>query len=262
MSKPELSAERINYTVFVPQDDFGENLTLFKYREVNQRALCSLILNQVYLSRPEDFNDPFEAIKEFDGALFSGEMRKRLERDIREAGILCLCRTAKNLAMWSYYGNGLRGFAVGYDLKCLLETLAPVNPAPEECTPRWSYIYTLAYCSKQPEPVNENILVHGSYEAKGVEWRKMFASKSTTFEHEDEYRVVVPPSSDDRSPWAWQGHGLYQHHPDAIAQIVFGELLPSQDEAAIRGIMAGRNVCFLRAKRVAGEFRVELEDAS
>lgn len=261
MSKPELSAERINYTVFVPQDAFGENLTLFKYREVNQRALCSLILNQVYLSRLEDFNDPFEAIKEFDGALFTGEAGKRLEREVHEAGVLCLCATAQNLAMWSYYGNGLRGFAVGYDLKRLLETLAPVNPNSEECSPRWRYVYQLAYCNEHPEPVNEKELVRGDYAAKGVEWRKMFATKSTTFEHENECRVVVPPSADDREPWAWQGHGLYQHHPDAITQIVLGELLPAQDEAAIRGIMAGRNVTFLRAKRVEGDFRVELEDA-
>lgn len=259
MSKSVLNMADIKYTVFVPPEEFGDNLTLFKYREVNQRALCSLVLNQVYLSRPEDFNDPFEAVKEFDGALFIREAAKRLAREVREAGVLCLCASAQNLAMWSYYGNGLRGFAVGYDLERLLKTLTPVNPDPDHRPTRWRYVYRVGYHAAGQPLVDEVALVEGDFQAKGVEWRKMFATKSAAFEHEDECRIVIPPSADDREPWAWQGHGHYEHHPDAITQIVLGELLPAHDEAAIRGIMAGRNVAFLRAKRVEHEFRVELQ---
>lgn len=254
--------EELSYTVLVPQTAFGENNTLFKYREVNQRSLCSLILNQVWLSRPEDFNDPFEVSARFDGALFTGTSRERLEREVREAGVLCLCASAENLAMWSYYGNGLRGFAVGYDLKLLLDKLAPVQREESECTTRWRYVHRVEYRADLPDAIDENALVYGDHKTQVVEWQKMFGTKSTTFEHELECRIVVRPSADRDPPYRWPGHGLYQHDPAAINQIVLGELIPEQDEAAIRSIMTGRNVTFLRATRVEGEFRLELKDAA
>ena len=254
--------DSLSNTVLVPQTAFGENKTLFKYREVNQRSLCSLILSQVWLSRLEDLNDPFEVGARFDGALFTGQNCEQPKREIREAGVLCLCNSAKNLAMWSYYGNGLRGFAIGYDLKLLSKELAPVQCAETECTTRWHYIYRVEYLPDLPGAIDEKSWVYGDHKTKTVEWQKMFGTKSTTFEHEDEYRIVVPPSASTNPPYCWSGHGLYQHNPAAISEIVLGELIHEQDEAAIRSIMAGRSVTFLRATRVEGEFRLELKDAA
>jgi hypothetical protein len=231
---------------------------LYKYREVNQRALCSLILNQLFFARAADFNDPFEASKRFDGARFQPET---LRRQVDDAGIVCLCQSAENLAMWSYYGNGLRGFSIGYDLKRLLETLEPVQLGERECTPRWRYVHKVEYLAGSPSDVNEELLLNGTLQAKGIEWQKMFATKSTTFEHEDEYRVVIHPSPDRDPPYLWSGHGLYRHSPDAITEIVLGELMSEQDEAAIRGLMAGRSVQFLRARRDENSFAVVLEAA-
>ena len=247
----------IDYTVFVPRGKFAASAIMHKYREVNQRSLCSLLLNQVYFSKPDDFNDPFESVKWLDDTDFSNIF---LTREIQEAGIFCLCRSSKNLAMWSYYGNGLKGFTVGYDLKRLLETMTPIKPGEAECTPRWRYVCEVDYLKVQEAQVNVSVLIDVGSDSKEAEWRKMFATKSVTFEHEDECRIVVPPSPDIRAPFAWSGHGLYQHDPGALREVVFGELLPEQDELAIRRILVGRDVSFRRAKRMPLEFLVEIID--
>ncbi|WP_348694696.1 DUF2971 domain-containing protein [Duganella fentianensis] len=247
----------INYTVFIPQENFTANAVMYKYREVNHYSLCSLILNQVYFSKPVNFNDPFELVIGLDDTDFSQTV---LMRELREAGILCLCRSPKNLAMWSYYGSGLRGFTVGYDLKRLLETMEPVSPNNDECTPRWRFVYDVHYLGARAAPVNVPVLIDGDLDSKSKEWRRMFATKSIAFEHEDECRIVVPPSADTVLPYAWSGHGLYQHHADALREIVFGELLPEHDELAIRSILAGRNVSFRRAKRNPLKFEIKIID--
>lgn len=249
---------QINHTMFIPEEAFLENTVCYKYREVNQRSLYSLILNQVYLSCPEKFNDPFEIIKVFAETKFS---EKVLPRNIKEAGMLCLCQSAENLAMWSYYGDGLKGFAIGFDLKHLLETLEPTE-INEDYVPRWKLVYQMNYQKELPDTIDEQALISGDLNAKRHEWRKMFATKSYTFEHEEECRIVIEPSPDIEEPYTWPGHGLYQYHPDAVNRIVLGELLSEQDEIMIRTLMAGRAVEFWRAQRSPSAFRIELVKAS
>lgn len=42
--------------------------TVFKYRAVNQFLFSSLLLNQVWLAKPDTFNDPFEPERIFSGS--------------------------------------------------------------------------------------------------------------------------------------------------------------------------------------------------
>ena len=96
--------------------------TVYKYRAVNDYVFKSLQDGQVWLAKPDTFNDPFEPERIFSGSTFSDA----LARDVREAGVLCLCKRNDNLAMWSYYGNALKGIAIGYDLAKLVRSLEPV----------------------------------------------------------------------------------------------------------------------------------------
>lgn len=136
--------------VFIPQNI--EPKSLYKYRDTNKYALNSLICNQVYFSDLKKFNDPFETEKLFAETQFS---QKVLLRNVLEAGVLCLCEFANNLAMWSYYGDGLKGFAIGYDLKELLETLVPVTAKETERGTRWKYVYEVKYHNYCFDPIDE-----------------------------------------------------------------------------------------------------------
>ena len=228
---------------------------VFKYRAVNDYLIPSLQLNQVWLAKPDSFNDPFEPERIFSDTPFAGE----LERDVREAGVLCLCKRNDNLAMWSYYGDALKGVAIGYDLVALLRDLKPVDPCSEELSPRWRYVYDLQYCDDGLSLIQEMDLLTND-ESRASEYQKMFATKASVFGHEEECRVVVPPSADSRPEFdAWSGYGLYQHAPTAIKEIVFGELMSEQERAAIMKVMDGRDVAYFNAVRCKSSFQVLIE---
>ncbi|WP_237046180.1 DUF2971 domain-containing protein [Aquipseudomonas alcaligenes] len=245
-----MSLININYVCPVPSTLELPRI-VYKYREANELLLRSLLLNQVWLAKPESFNDPFEPERIFSGSNFSGA----LDRDIRESGILCLCKSNSNLPMWSYYGGGLRGVAIGYDLAGLLETLTPVSPSSSECSPRWKYIYDLSYNNEELGEINEIALLQNNH-LTDLERQKMFATKSSAYSHEEECRIVVPPSPDSQQGFTWGGHGLYQHDSSAVREIVFGELTSPQDRQAIMQIMAGRDVRFFDATRTKHRFEI------
>lgn len=230
---------------------------VYKYRAVNKFLLPSLSMNQVCLAKPDTFNDPFEPERIFSGSTFSDA----LARDVREAGVLCLCKRNDNLAMWSYYGDALRGIAIGYDMANLVRSLEPVTFTQDECSPRWRYVYDLAYRDDGLSLIEEMRLLE-TPEDRAIEYQKMFATKAAVFGHEEECRVVVPPSPGNPDTWpehAWSGHGLYQHAADAVKEIIFGELVTEQDRQAIMNIIAGRDVALFNAVRDKNRFGIRVE---
>lgn len=230
---------------------------VYKYRAVNDYLFDSLRNGQVWLAKPDTFNDPFEPERIFSGSTFSDA----LVRDVGEAGVLCLCKRNDNLAMWSYYGNARKGIAVGYDLANLVRSLESVAVRQNECSPRWRYVYDLVYRDDGLSLIQEMNLLHMD-EDRAREYQKMFATKAAAFDHEEECRVVVPPSSDQPDTWpehAWSGHGLYQHTPDAVKEIVFGELVTELDRHAITQIMPGRDVAFFNAVRDKSRFKIQIQ---
>lgn len=227
----------------------------YKYRNINKFLFRSLLLNQVWLAQPCTFNDPFEPERIFSGSAFS----QALERSVRASGVLCLCKSATNLPMWSYYGNGLRGLAVAYDMAELLKSLVPVAPTANECSTRWKYVFALAYQADGLGEVDEMALLRNDA-LTDAERQKMFATKSPAYEHEEEIRIVVQPSPDSTADFAWQGHGLYQHTPGALREIIFGELVSAEDQRAITEVLVGRDVVFRQAKRNKSSFSIHIAD--
>jgi Protein of unknown function (DUF2971) len=233
---------------------------LYKYRELNSYTLRSLSCNEVYFSKLKDFNDPFETEKLFFDTEFSKQV---LPRNLEEAGVLCLCESVENLPMWAYYGNGLKGFVIGYDIETFLNknTLKPVTPSAIERIPRGKYVYKVEYHDRDFSPINENSLINGPPKKREKEKQKMFATKAKAFKHEDEWRIVVEASPRLDPPRSWQGFGLYMHDINAIKEIIFGELISSEDERVIKKLMSQRQIVFKRARRVKNTYRIELENA-
>lgn len=242
----------INYVCAVPTKLILPDV-VYKYRSINEFLFRSLLLNQIWLAKPESFNDPFETERIFSGTPFSQE----LDRDIRQAGVFCLCKSNENFPMWSYYGDGLRGVAIGYDLTELLRSLNPVEPCGNECTSRWKYVFDLDYCDNGLSEIDERALLRND-KLTDVQRQKMFATKSEAFRHEQECRIVVQPSPNSKPEFAWHGYGLYGHHSSAIREIVFGELVSKPDREAIKQIMAGRDITFSNAVRAKKSFKIHV----
>jgi len=231
--------------------------TVYKYRKVSKRLVQSLREGQIYLAKPESFNDPFEPERIFSGSAFSVE----LARTVHEAGVLCLCKSNDNLPMWSYYGDALKGLAIGYDMAHLVRSLAPVAPSPNDLSPRWRYVFGLDYRDDGLSLVKEVDLLRNDARTDN-ERQKMFATKATAFSHEDECRVVVQPSADSSPEYAWSGHGLYRYAPEAVREIVFGELMTESGRRAIMEVMVGREVSYFNAVRHKDSFKIRVEPVS
>lgn len=243
----------ISYVCTIPPDLLLPG-RVFKYRVIDKNCINSLLLNQVWLAKPASFNDPFEPYKRFSGTPFS----KTLERDVHEAGMLCLCKSRSNLAMWSYYGDGLRGIAVGYDLVRLLETIEPVEPSCNEFgASRWKYVFDVNYSEDGLCLVDEMALLRND-SLTDEQRQVMFATKSSAFSHEEECRIVVQPSPDSDEDYAWVGHGLYKHAPDAIKSIVFGELVSVQDRQTVMAAISGRQLELFNAVRDRTTFNLQV----
>lgn len=232
----------INYVRLVP-DTINVPSTLYKYRELNKNSLGSLLCNQVFFSKPQDFNDPYEPDKIYEDSTFG----KVLDKTVKESGILCLCREPTSLSMWSYYASALKGFAIGYNTEDLLKSIAPE---------KWKEVYEIKYDIGEILKVETAQIIQSKYEAIDPEKIKMFATKASIFAHEKEFRIVVEPHPD----FDYVGYGLYDHKEEAISEIIFGELISQNDERTIREAVRGRDITFKRAIRAKNEFRIEIED--
>ncbi len=230
----------LDYVRYVP-DTIDKPNILYKYRELNKNTLGALLCNQVYFSRPEDFNDPYEPEKIFEESAFG----KMLDRNVKESGILCLCRESTSLSMWSYYAAALKGFAIGYNMRELLKSTADGE---------WKEVYKVDYDCQEIVAIQTSQIIQSNYDAIDPEKIKMFATKASIFSHEDEYRVVINAEPD----FKYSGYGLYSHSPEAISEIIFGELIPENDEKSIRAALKGREITFKRATRVKNKFKIEV----
>lgn len=214
---------------------------LYKYRELNKNSLGSLLCNQVYFSKPQDFNDPYEPDKIFEDSPFG----RLLDKTVKESGILCLCSEPTSLSMWSYYAAALKGFAVGYNTTELLESIAPEV---------WKEVYPVNYDNGEIHAVNAKQIIQSEYSCIDPENIKMFATKASIFSHEKEFRIVIRPHPNFEKV----GYGIYDHTPKAISEIIFGELMDSNDEKVIRSTLKGREITFKKAMRVKNEFKIDI----
>lgn len=249
-----MKLSEISYVCPVP-DTLKLPTLVYKYRTNNNFLIPSLENNQLWLAEPRTFNDPFEPERLFSGSPFS----QALDRSIRAAGVFCLCKSRENLPMWSYYGDGLRGLVLGYDLATLLSSIKPLAPTNNECGERWKYVFDLDYRDDDLMEVDEMALLNND-SLTDIERQKMFATKSRAFEHEEECRIVVQPSADRTQEFAWHGHGDYLHSPDALREVIFGELMPEDIRQTIKEILKGRNIQFMKAVRNRQSFRINVVD--
>ena len=251
-------SKNINNVCLVPSNLLLPEI-IYKYREVNDRLLSSLEKNEIWFAELQSFNDPFEPARIFSGTPYGNT----LKNDIDESGILCLCKNNLNLPMWSYYGNGLRGIAIGYNTEEFLRTLEPVKPHKNEHNPRWRYVFDMKYDDSELGQIQEmNLLLNN--EMTDLERQKMFATKSNAYSHEDEFRIVIQPKpifiDEDPSPLWISGIGLYKHSQDSIREIIFGELCSEPDRQRIKQILVNKKRNYKEVVRSKNSCTIELRD--
>lgn len=93
---------------------------LFKYRRCEKRDIENFENDKLWLSFPEDFNDPYDS--SFSIAIASNELeedildlffRKKLRKSMK---ICCFSHSIESMLMWTHYSDEHKGFAVEYNL--------------------------------------------------------------------------------------------------------------------------------------------------
>lgn len=257
----------LNHVCVVPSDlELPERL--YKYREINQNLIKSLVFNEIWFGLLESFNDPFESSRIFSETDY-GQL---LKETTSKSGVLCLCKNNKNLPMWSYYGGGLRGISIGYDTKELLNTLEPSKKYENEISPRWRYVFDMKYDDIGVNQIDEMNLLNND-KLKDNESQKILATKGRAFEHEEEVRIVIDSEKIFNDKYGNHGEyenfeeewvsteGLYKHSLESIKEIVFGELCSTQDKLLIKQILAdNKSVSYKVAVRCKNQFKIEIVD--
>ena len=92
------------------------NLSLFSFRKCNEYLYKSLINEQLNLSSPSEFNDPFDCNCYYaDGNTMMDVFR-----------VFCFTHAYDNILMWSYYANSHEGYALQYSYSSLLDRIQGV----------------------------------------------------------------------------------------------------------------------------------------
>lgn len=106
----KLTRERGNYPKYLYRYRPGNSLNT----ETNELYDIEAILNdQIWLSRADQFNDPFDSLYRINGELMNNQ-------DITFAA--SFTESYKDICMWSHYANYHKGFCLEYNLfdtKCL-----------------------------------------------------------------------------------------------------------------------------------------------
>jgi hypothetical protein len=222
----------------------GRKAILYKYYNLkNIYNITSLNDNQVYFSKPEDFNDPHDCTgrlmleypKRFDieksNTNTTNESRRnfweQLGEPIKNNIIFCVSEADRDPLMWAHYADGLRGFCIGFDSSGnLLEKAIKVqyNQLPEA-----ESIYD-AFRKTPPVwngtvPENEDNLLR-LYEIA----RNLFCIKLPCWSYEQEWRVINSISNGQ----------LYTFGKKEVREIIFGEHMSKPNRRLLKDIMLSK----------------------
>jgi len=94
----------------------------WKYRQINESTFSILINEELWFSKPQNFNDPFDCqidLRSFNATIASQDVLPNsdwIKKNLKdEFAYLCMCRKWDQTLMWSHYANEHKGIAFGFD---------------------------------------------------------------------------------------------------------------------------------------------------
>lgn len=221
---------------------------LYKYRALHPQAsrkitLDALTRNEVYFSRPSDFNDPFEgqcsisltgqdrgrwtALEEYDDFELIEAHRERSREALR---VFCLSERKDSLMMWSHYSNSHRGICLGFDASSEGEWFGLASP--------------VRYLDRLPRIEFEQDSDRGSvYYASAL-------SKSSDWSYEKEWRVAD-----------YQPRALRAYPGELLLEVLLGCEMSEHDRLEVLAWLDLRRTAVevWQARRKANEFGLHFD---
>jgi hypothetical protein len=235
---------------------------VFKYFSINDDLKDTLKNSYLWLSKPTDFNDPFdcndnlvsfnvteEAIHNLVKTRVTGtrqqrreEIRRHIKQPqsfkkaltssltevIQERGICCFSRTNKNILLWSHYADKHKGICIGFSPRKSMETFPILHVKYE----------------KDFKPIDY-------FSDKADALLNMMITKSKKWKYEKEMRILR------------DFNGRLPFKKECVSQIIFGCKTSDNDKKVIIGLLKDngyKNVLFKQALMSKTSFSLYFED--
>jgi Protein of unknown function (DUF2971) len=222
----------------------GECKFLYKYRSINSKGLERIFShNELYHSDPTTFNDPFdcrplitthrndfkrnEFYKSIAKQQFPNANKKQIKNEVKknpsfkklklpvflencfikflkDYGLYCLSEIPDNILMWSHYSDSHKGVCLQFK-------------ADKERTIFWE-AFKVTYQEEYPKV---NIMDMGNK----TQFFDLFATKSNSWEYEQERRIIKSPDEG--------GSKVYSFQPELLTGVILGAKMSKEDEETI-----------------------------
>lgn len=199
------------------------NRTLFKYRECSDYSFKIFDECELWFSKPESLNDPFDCQLDFEASLrhalskISISKLDKVDDIINEAsdyvkriGILSLSRTKRNILMWSHYAEEHKGFCIGFKEINLLSSIGKIEQHDvtyQSDLPFDELSWALDAYDDEEARIENQIT---SESVRETFLKAIVATKFSNWKYEYETRMVSRSS------------GVYKFSPDCVSQVILG----------------------------------------
>ena len=235
---------------------------LYKYQSCTDKALENLGNRNLWFSKPENFNDPFDCninftitdvSEENSTALLNDmgvpEIRKReIDQDDvvlmalnatevvkrkqwTQLGVACFSEHYDNILMWSHYTEGHQGYCLEFDTN-----FSPFKPEKTKTLLKVDYPELNSYPSLSLNDIPNNLpnLVETQLGTKSVQWS-----------YEKEWRI-----------FADYGDRVYSYPKEALIGVYFGCKMIGENKEAIMKLLANSSPRWYQMKKSKTEFNV------
>ena len=239
---------------------------LYKYQSFSTQTLRNLQRRQIWFSKPEQFNDPFDCTATLARFQFTrhqiqqlytelrnnyqnpqlfdrrysndiGGLEKHIRNSLEKAlkghwasrkdrGIACLSETCENLLMWSHYSSAHRGFCLEFDTR-----FKPFDKGSP-----------VVYQKHMPVLDTADVLFGGQSDDP---IQALFLTKLELWSYEKEWRILHA-----------KGNTAYGYGVDALTGIYFGSEMNESHREIIMLILHGSSTRLYQMKRDDKEFRI------
>ncbi|KUJ51806.1 DUF2971 domain-containing protein [Chryseobacterium sp. JAH] len=209
----------------------------YKYRSIEEdifkRDFKTLASNTFYSPNYTTLNDPFDIyfgeqispLIKILNKVFPSNDSSNFEKQFKsvlnskeEAGIYCLSKHFLNEQLWAYYASSYSGYCIEYDLEKLVDKGQNFD---------FQYQFEVDYKDDIPTLKINDII------ERNINFiRKMFATKKSTWKHEEEIRLI------------FDKYGVKKFHPSAITGIYFGIKTPEIIKESFYGLYKDMDVKF------------------
>lgn len=175
---------------------------LYKYRSLDnwKFVLDAIVHSRLYAATFDTLNDPMEGRYYYFGRDVSSEFRRAIFESRLRRRICSLSKTRRNTLLWSYYGGGHKGIALGVQLQSNKHSQLAIRGVNYD----------------------NGIYVHGKAASRSADAAALdiLTQKQTGWKHEKEVRIFTDKS----------------HVSVSVVELVLGCLIDPADEQLVTSV--------------------------